>query len=312
MLAFTSSGGITDRYVWGPAVDQILEDEHYTTPSTSSAGTRYFTTFDKENSVRDLISSGDGLSGHVAYNSFGQITSSTIGYAMPFLHEGVYTDSATGMEYHSDPATGFPGRWYDPASRRWISEDPTGLAPDSNPYRYVGNGPTNFIDPTGLAELGKKTVTKVDIKNVHVKIWFSDAQDKDAKPSICFPDDESVTDKLKDKLKDKGKDFLKDILKNLDFEHVTEIIKASVPTAQLLKLLIFRIAIVADVDASLSDGSSITTSVNLIDKTWTNYPSLTEPALAQQEINNVIQQARTNSTQINLIKLVTKSLQSGN
>ncbi len=155
VLAFTSSGGISDRYVWGPAVDQILEDEHYTTPSTSSAGTRYFTTFDKENSVRDLISSSDSLSGHVAYNSFGQITSSTIGYTMPVLHEGVYTDSATGMEYHSDPSTGIAGRWYDPASKRWISEDPTGLAPDSNPYRSDHNSPTNLVDPSGLSGKGK-------------------------------------------------------------------------------------------------------------------------------------------------------------
>src|SRR5207249_10261621 len=27
--------------------------------------------------------------------------------------------------------------------------DPLGLAPDSNPYRYVGNSPTNAVDPTG-------------------------------------------------------------------------------------------------------------------------------------------------------------------
>jgi uncharacterized protein RhaS with RHS repeats len=40
---------------------------------------------------------------------------------------------------------------YDPVSGRFISEDPIGLASgDTNPYRYCGNSPTNFTDPTGL------------------------------------------------------------------------------------------------------------------------------------------------------------------
>ena len=32
-----------------------------------------------------------------------------------------------------------------------MSQDPTGLGPDSNPYRYCGNGATDATDPTGLA-----------------------------------------------------------------------------------------------------------------------------------------------------------------
>ena len=31
-------------------------------------------------------------------------------------------------------------------------QDPSGLGPDVNPYRYCGNSPTNGTDPTGLAE----------------------------------------------------------------------------------------------------------------------------------------------------------------
>ncbi len=44
-------------------------------------------------------------------------------------------------------------RWYDATTGRWITEDPVGLGPDSNPYRYCGNDPTNEIDPSGLAGL---------------------------------------------------------------------------------------------------------------------------------------------------------------
>jgi hypothetical protein len=39
-------------------------------------------------------------------------------------------------------------RWYDPKTGRWLSENP--IQADVNLYRYVGNGPTNWIDPTGF------------------------------------------------------------------------------------------------------------------------------------------------------------------
>ncbi len=38
-----------------------------------------------------------------------------------------------------------------PSVRAWISEDPIGFAAgDANLYRYVGNGATYAVDPTGL------------------------------------------------------------------------------------------------------------------------------------------------------------------
>ena len=51
-------------------------------------------------------------------------------------------DAVTGMYWTAN-------RVYDPSTGRWYSQDPLGLTPDSNPYRYVGNGPTNATDPTG-------------------------------------------------------------------------------------------------------------------------------------------------------------------
>lgn len=42
---------------------------------------------------------------------------------------------------------------YDPTIGRFISEDPIRIAAgDTNYYRYVGNNPTNKVDPTGLYE----------------------------------------------------------------------------------------------------------------------------------------------------------------
>jgi hypothetical protein len=42
---------------------------------------------------------------------------------------------------------------YDPTVGRFISQDPIGFAGgDANTYRYVGNGPTDATDPSGLAD----------------------------------------------------------------------------------------------------------------------------------------------------------------
>jgi hypothetical protein len=39
---------------------------------------------------------------------------------------------------------------YDPKVGRFLSQDPLGLGPDANPYRYVGNSPLTKVDPFGL------------------------------------------------------------------------------------------------------------------------------------------------------------------
>ena len=44
---------------------------------------------------------------------------------------------------------------YDPTIGRWFSEDPIGFeGGDANLYRYVGNMPTMYVDPSGLEEQG--------------------------------------------------------------------------------------------------------------------------------------------------------------
>jgi RHS repeat-associated protein len=57
-------------------------------------------------------------------------------------------DTATGLQFNG--GDGQVGRWYDAITGRWLKPDSGGLGPDVNPYRYVGNGPTNRIDPLGF------------------------------------------------------------------------------------------------------------------------------------------------------------------
>ena len=83
---------------------------------------------------------------HVRYDTFGQIVSQTNSQFQPWF-------AYTGREW--DPAAGFyfyRARWYDPRAGRFLSEDPLGFAAgDVNLSRYVGNGATLWVDPSGMA-----------------------------------------------------------------------------------------------------------------------------------------------------------------
>ncbi|MCF6245636.1 MAG: RHS repeat-associated core domain-containing protein, partial [Sulfurovum sp.] len=57
----------------------------------------------------------------------------------------------TGREMDADDLYYYRARYYDPNTQRFLSLDPIGFeAGDFNFYRYVGNDPVNFRDPSGL------------------------------------------------------------------------------------------------------------------------------------------------------------------
>ncbi len=65
-------------------------------------------------------------------------------FAWLYLHQGGRFDVTSGL-YH------FRHRDYSSTTGRWTTQDPLGFAAgDANLYRYVGNTPTSFTDPSGL------------------------------------------------------------------------------------------------------------------------------------------------------------------
>jgi RHS repeat-associated protein len=92
----------------------------------------------------------------VSYDAWGAPTQHGTASADPFRYRGSFHDPDTGLLRSGR-------RWYDPATGRWISQDPlltdllttqsdlTSAYPDlANLYLYVGDDPLNHADPTGL------------------------------------------------------------------------------------------------------------------------------------------------------------------
>jgi RHS repeat-associated protein len=103
-------------------------------------------------SITSLTDSNGAAVNTYAYDAFGNQTASTGSLANPFRYTGREFDSETGLYYHR-------ARYYDPQARRFLSEDPIGLAGGINMYAYVRNNPTTSIDPTGtLNSRGHRTV----------------------------------------------------------------------------------------------------------------------------------------------------------
>ncbi len=153
VLQLDGSGNITNRYLQGAAIDQVLADEDATSevlwPLADNLG-----------SIRDLAthdsSTGDTVVAyHIRYGAFGQIDSirdasdspvSALDAPLRFGFTGREWDAESGLYYYR-------ARIYDAALGQFLSEDPIGFdAGDSNLRRYVGNKSTFATDPSGLAE----------------------------------------------------------------------------------------------------------------------------------------------------------------
>jgi RHS repeat-associated protein len=146
----TESSDLAHRYLWGPAVDQILSDEQVT--SLNNRGEVLWPLADNLGTVRDLATYDSQedettVPNHRVFDAYGNITSETnsaVDHLFGFT--GRQFDESTGVQNNLN-------RWYDRAVGRWLGQDPIGFgAGDRNLHRYVGNRPTNSIDPTGLAE----------------------------------------------------------------------------------------------------------------------------------------------------------------
>ena len=119
------------RYLWGPAVDQLLADEQLGGPNAGG----HWTLTDNENTVRDLATYSNGTTtvvNHREFSAYGELLSQTnpqtgtCGGRLPLrLHgpgdepfqHGPNDRRVTGMQNNDN-------RWYDAVTGRWLSQDP--------------------------------------------------------------------------------------------------------------------------------------------------------------------------------------------
>ena len=95
-------------------------------------------------SPRLVINTSSGtIEQRVDYNEWGRVLADTNAGFISFGFAGGLRDLDSGL-------VRFGARDYNPNTARWISKDPIGFnGGDANLYRYVGNDPVNFVDPSG-------------------------------------------------------------------------------------------------------------------------------------------------------------------
>ncbi len=134
---FTSAGTLTMRYLYGRGMDEL-----YARYDMGALLTTWYLG-EKLGSVRQRARTDGTIDNALTYDSYGNVLTQT-GTGDRFKFTGREWDGEVGLQFNR-------ARYYDPAIGRWVSEDPIVFeAGDSNLYRYVGNQPVAFNDPTGL------------------------------------------------------------------------------------------------------------------------------------------------------------------
>ena len=133
------TNNVTSEYTWGlnmgGGIGGLL--------NLKQAEQDYSYLYDGKGNVTSLLDSSESVVATYAYDTFGNLMSSTGGVDQPFRFSTKRYDESLGISYY-----GY--RFYSPALRRWINRDPLGERGGINLYGFVQNNPVNFIDPSGL------------------------------------------------------------------------------------------------------------------------------------------------------------------
>ncbi len=124
------------------------------------AGASSLQLYDASGNVNQTTDAGANITATLSYDAFGNVTDNS-GPANPTVawqgKQGYQFEQPLGLQYVRQ-------RWYDPATRQFISQDPLGFGGgDVNLFRYAGNNPVNRNDPSGQDMIDDLTLPKVSL-----------------------------------------------------------------------------------------------------------------------------------------------------
>jgi RHS repeat-associated protein len=129
-----NSGNVLASYTHSPGIDKPLAEIR--------SGTASYYEQDGQGSVSSVSNSAGSTSNTYTYDSYGKVTASTGTIINPLKYAAREFDIETGLYYNRS-------RFYDPATGRWLSEDPIRFIGGVDFYAYVLNNPLRFRDPFG-------------------------------------------------------------------------------------------------------------------------------------------------------------------
>jgi RHS repeat-associated protein len=139
-----ATGAWQSRITHGLGVDEPLEIRQQSVPLYYHA--------DGLGSIAAVTNASRAVAASYVYDSFGNTTMQTQIVVSPYGFTGREAASGDGA---ANPAGlyYYRARYYDPLWGRFLSEDPIHFGGGDNFYRYVGNSPASYTDPSGLYSL---------------------------------------------------------------------------------------------------------------------------------------------------------------
>jgi len=165
LAVYDGSGNLRQRFEY--ADDRVPY-------AMTQGGTTYYLAYDQVGSLRLITDNVGNSIKRVDYDSFGNIISdSNPSFAIPFAFAGGLHDPDTKL-------VRFGYRDYLPEIGKWTAKDPILFAGgDSNLFGYVQNDPVSWVDPWGLARIGRRPLQGDMPFNGkgpvhHAQIWYDD------------------------------------------------------------------------------------------------------------------------------------------